>query len=32
MERDEDGHVITDLRLSSYESPEVPEQFLVVRT
>ncbi|KAI0943506.1 hypothetical protein AcW1_002655 [Taiwanofungus camphoratus] len=28
----EDGSVTVDVRLSSYESPEIPEQFLVVRT
>ncbi|KAH9934099.1 hypothetical protein B0H21DRAFT_759722 [Amylocystis lapponica] len=28
----EDGTISVDVRLSSYESPEVPEQFLVVRT
>ncbi|OBZ76446.1 hypothetical protein A0H81_03102 [Grifola frondosa] len=28
----EDGSVTTDVLLSAYESPEIPEQFLVVRT
>ncbi|GBE89773.1 hypothetical protein BKA93DRAFT_793618 [Sparassis latifolia] len=28
---EEDGTITIDVRLSSYESPEVPEQFLVVR-
>ena len=28
----EDGSVGTEISLSSYENPEIPEQFLVVRT
>lgn len=32
MKRENDGNVVADLRLTSYESPEIPEQFLVVRT